>query len=110
VICLAPVFFVFIGLRAASDQFVSPGVAGNLTRDVSLVNDGGNAVLLIDGPVSEVSDLCCKNWTTAVVSFYLAGRRQCIRTRSMYGLMWFDLGVTCHYPPEKPNRVAACQW
>jgi len=82
VICLAPVFFVFIGLRAASDQFVSPGIAGNLARDIGLGDDGGNAVLLIDGPVSELGDLCCKNWTTAVVSFYLAGRRQC----SMYSL------------------------
>jgi len=34
---------------------------------------GGNAVLLINGPVSELGDPCCKNWTTAVVSFYLAG-------------------------------------
>jgi len=25
---------------------------------------GGNAVLLIEGPVSELGDLCCKNWTT----------------------------------------------
>jgi len=55
VICLAPVFF--IGLRAASGQFVSPGVAGNLSRDIGLENDGGNAVLLVDGPVSELGDL-----------------------------------------------------
>jgi len=74
VICLVPVFFVFIGLRAASDQFFSPRVAGNLARDIGLGNDGGYAVLLIDGPVSEFGDLCYKNWTTAVVSFYLAGR------------------------------------
>jgi len=50
VICLAPVFFVF--MRTASDQFVSPGVAGNLAKDIGLGNDGGNAFLLIDGPVS----------------------------------------------------------
>jgi len=73
VICLAPVFFVFIGLRAASDQFVSPRVAGNLARDIGLGNDGGNAVLLIDIPVSALGDLCYKNRSTAVVSFYLAG-------------------------------------
>jgi len=97
VICLAPVFFVFIGLRTASDQFVSPGVAGNLARDIGLGDDGGNAVLLIDGAVSELGDLCCKNWTTVVVRLYLAGRRQCIRTRSMHRLMWFDLRVTCQY-------------
>jgi len=30
---------------------------------------GGNDVLLIDGPVSELGDSSCKNWTTAVVSF-----------------------------------------
>jgi len=98
VTCLAPVFFVFIGLRAASDQFVSPGVAGHriLVRDIGLGDDGGNAVLLIDRSVSELGDLCCKNWTTVVVSFYLARRRQGIRSRSMHGLMWFDLGVTCH--------------
>jgi len=95
VICLAPVFFVFIGLQAASDQFVSPGVAGNLARDNGLGDDGGNAVLFLDGP--EIGDLCCKNWTTAVVSFYLSGRRQCNRTRCRHGLMWFDLGVTCQY-------------
>jgi len=95
VICLAPVFFVFIRLRAASDQFVSPGVGGHLARDIGLRNDDGNAVLSLDGPVSQLGDLCCKNWTTAVVSFYMAGRRQCIRTRSMHGLMWVDLGVTC---------------
>jgi len=83
VICLAPVFFVFVGLRAASDQFVSPGIAGNLARDIGLGNDGRNAVLLIDAPVAELGDLCCKNCTTAVVSFYLAGRRQCIRTQSI---------------------------
>jgi len=87
------VFFVFLGLRAASGQFVSPRFAGNL----ALETISGNAVLLIDGPVLEFGDLCYKNWTTAVVSFYLAGRRQCIRTRSMHGLMWVDLGVTCHY-------------
>jgi len=92
VICLAPVFFVFIGLRAASDQFVTPHFAGN----VALETMGGNFVLLLDGPVSESGDLCYKNWTTAVVSFYLAGRRQCIRTYSMHVLMWVDLGVTCH--------------
>jgi len=69
VICLAPVFFVSIGLQAVSDQFVSPGVAGNLARDIGLGNDGGNAVLLIDGPVSELGDLCCKNWTTAGCEF-----------------------------------------
>jgi len=96
VICLAPAFFVFIGLRAASDQFVSPGVAGKLARDIGLGNDGGNTVLLTDGPVLELGDLCYKNWTTAVVSFYFAGRRQCIRTRSMHVMMWVDLGVTCY--------------
>jgi len=80
--------FVFIGLRAASDQFVSPSVARNLARDIGLENDDGNTVVLIDGPVSELGDLCCENWTT--------GRRQCIRTGSMHGLMWFDLVVTCH--------------
>jgi len=69
VICLAPVIFVAIGLRAVSDQFVSPLVAGGLAKDI-----GGNAVLLIDGPVAEFSDLCYTNWKTAVVSFYLAGR------------------------------------
>jgi len=73
VIRLATVVFVFVGLRAASDQFVSPRVAGNSARDIGLGNDGGNAVLLIDGPVSELGDLCYKNWTTAVVSVYLAG-------------------------------------
>jgi len=31
-----------------------------------------------------------------IPNFYLAGRRQCIRTHSMYVLMWVDLGVTCH--------------
>jgi len=80
VICLAHVFIVFLGQCAASDQFVSPRVAGNLTLEMM----GGNDVLLIAGPVSELGDLCYKNWTTAVVSFYLAGRRQCIRTRSIF--------------------------
>jgi len=56
VICLAPVFFVFIGLRAASDQFASPGVVGNLARDIGLGDDGRSAVLLIDGSVSELGD------------------------------------------------------
>jgi len=51
VICLAPVFFVFIKLRAASDQFVSLEIwQGTLALETM----GGNAVLLIDGPVSEV--------------------------------------------------------
>jgi len=40
VICLATVVFVFIGLRAASGQFVSPRVAINLARDIGLGNDG----------------------------------------------------------------------
>jgi len=57
VICLAPVIFVVIGLRAASDQFV----AGGLVKDIGLGNDGGNAVILIDGPVSEFGDLWYKN-------------------------------------------------
>jgi len=48
VICLAPVIFVVIGLRAVSDQFVSPLVAGVLVKDIGLGNDGGNAVLLIE--------------------------------------------------------------
>jgi len=74
VICLAHVIFVVIGLRAVSDQFISPLVAGALAKDIGLGNDGGNSVLLIDGPVSEFGDLSYKNWTTAVMSFYLAGR------------------------------------
>jgi len=45
------------------------GVTGNLAIDIGLGDDGGNTVLLIDGPVSELGDLCCKNWTTSVVSF-----------------------------------------
>jgi len=63
---------------------------------LALETMGGNAVLLIDGPFSELGDPCCKKWTTAVVSLYLTGRRQCIRTHSMHVLMWVDLGVTCH--------------
>jgi len=42
---------------------------------LALESMGGNAVLLRAGPVSELGDPCCKNWTNAVVSFYLAGRR-----------------------------------
>jgi len=58
---------------------------------------GGNAVLLIDGPVSELGDPCCKNWTTADMSFHLTGRRQCILyAHSMHVLIWVDVGVTCH--------------
>jgi len=95
VICLAPVIFVVIGLRAVSDQFVSPLVAGGLAKDIGLGNDGGNAVLLIDGPVSEFGDLWYKNWTTAVVSFYLAGRLCSASVLdSMHVRMWVDLGVT----------------
>jgi len=70
---------------------------------LALETMGGNVVLLIDGPVSELGNPCCKQWTTAVVSFYLARRRQCIRTHSMHVLMWVNLGVTCHMPTELPR-------
>jgi len=40
VICLANVVFVFVGLLAASGQFVSPRVAGNLARDIGLGSVG----------------------------------------------------------------------
>jgi len=92
VICLVPVFFVFIGLRAVSDQFVSPHVAGNSARDIGLGNDGGNAVLLIDGPVSDLGDLykldnCCRE--------FLFGWMTTVHPYSLYARV--DLGVTCHY-------------
>jgi len=86
--------FCLTGLRAVSDQFVSPLVAGGLAKDIGLGNDGGNAVLLIDGPVSEFGDLYYTNWTTAIVSFYLAGRCSASVLYSMRVLMWVDLGVT----------------
>jgi len=92
--------FCLIGLQAVSDQFVSPLVAGGLAMDIGLGNDGGNAVLLIDGPVLEFGDLWYKNWTTAVVSFYLAGRCSASVLYSMHVLMWVDLGVTYHYDNE----------
>jgi len=111
VIYLAPVFWF------ASCKWpvrLAPRVAGNLARDIGLGNDGGNAVLLLGGPVSKLGDLCYKNWTTAVVSFYLTGWLQCMRTCSIHMLMWVDLGVTCHYSdhsfPHSLSLSLLCLW
>jgi len=63
---------------------------------------GGNDILLINGPVSVLGDPCYKNWTTAVVSFYSFGLLQCLRTHSVYVLVY---GVTCQPPALKKNVV-----
>jgi len=96
VICLATVVYVFIGLLAASDQVVSSRYVSLEIWQGTLALEtlGRNDVLLINGLVSELGDPCCKNWTTAVVSFYLAGR-QCLRTHSIHVLKRLINGVTC---------------
>jgi len=97
VISLANVVFVWIVLLAVSGQFVSPLVAGYwqlVDRTFTLERFGGNDVLLINSPVSELDDSWYKNWTSAAASFCCTGLLQCVRIHVPMRLIY---GVTCQY-------------
>jgi len=78
VICLAPVFLSSLGCElqvTSSSRHVSLEI---LKGTLALETMGGNAVPLIEGPVSELGDPCCCEflfgWTTTLHPYSLYAR------------------------------------